>query len=204
MRILEIFWTCFLKPWRRQVSRLDVEVKVIADQEMTEHNPRSSGIEYGKPTFGKGTEKLSIRVGQDIAIAAGRLDDEVRGYFYAQTLVNPARRCSFKRIDQKKAAGFKRLGYRAALVIVLSLYVGVLSSQNFGRQNHPMNRLSSNEAVLNYWEEQNPTVNETYRKISEILSGHEKSGYGDLEIREKIWFMCSIALWQTITRARIG
>lgn len=93
---------------------------------------------------------------------------------------------------------------RVGLVIMLCLYIGVLSSQNFGRQNHPMNRLSSNEAVLNYWEEQSPTVNETYRKISEILSGHEKSGYGDLEIREKIWFMCSIALWQTITRARIG
>lgn len=69
---------------------------------------------------------------------------------------------------------------REGLVIILCLHIGVLSSQNFGRQNHPMNRLSSNEAVLNYWEEQNPTVNETYRKISEILSNHKKSGYGDL------------------------
>ncbi|WP_236975541.1 alkaline phosphatase D family protein [Membranihabitans maritimus] len=69
---------------------------------------------------------------------------------------------------------------RIVLLIFLFVKIGVLSSQNFGDQEHPMNKLSSNISVLNYWEEQNPVLNTTYNLVSEILSKDEKSGYVDV------------------------
>ena len=85
----KLYFDCI--PGTFWIDRLDVLVEIVPDEEMTEHNPRSSGIAR---TGGEGTEKPSFRVGERIAIATARLDDEVRGNFHTQIPVK-----------------FKRFGY---------------------------------------------------------------------------------------------
>lgn len=67
------------------------------------------------------------------------------------------------------------------------LWVGVLLMvpqwgyvQNFGSREHVMNRFATNSSILNYWEEQNPVLNQLFLTAETILSDSKNADYSDV------------------------
>lgn len=52
--------------------------------------------------------------------------------------------------------------------------------QNFGSRDHVMNKFTDNASIINYWEEQNPFLNELFLTVESILSVSKEADYSDV------------------------